>query len=145
MVWYIALKLISENVYWDALTALGLMIAFYYGITGFASVIYYRKVMFRSFKDFVGMCVLPLTGALILTWAFVQSVIDLASPLSSYTCTDPEDASTCANLFGMGVPLALSIGLLILGIILLVLWRLKSPEFFTRKREVFQPEPEVAG
>jgi len=145
VVWYIGLKLVSENVYYDALTALGLMIAFYYGITGYASVLYYRKVMFRSVKDFVGMCVLPLVGALILTWAFVQSVIDLASPLSSYTCGDPEDASTCANLFGMGVPLALSIGFLILGIVLLVLWRLKSPEFFQRKREVFQPEPEVAA
>ena len=70
----------SENVYYDALTALGLMIAFYYGITGYASAIYYRKVLFRSVKDFVGMGVLPLVGGVILTWAFVQSVIDLASP-----------------------------------------------------------------
>ncbi len=80
VVWYIGLKLISENVYWDALTALGLMIAFYYGITGYASVIYYRKVLFRSVKDFVGMGVLPLFGAVILTWAFWQSVIDLDEP-----------------------------------------------------------------
>ena len=63
VLWYIGLKLISENVYWDALTALGLMIAFYYGITGYASVIYYRKVLFRSVKDFVGMGLLPLFGA----------------------------------------------------------------------------------
>ena len=28
---------------------------------------------------------------------------------------------------------------------LLVAWRLKAPEFFQRKREVFQPEPEVAA
>ena len=144
IVWYIGLKLISENVYWDALTALGLMIAFYYGITGYASVIYYRKVMFRNLKDFLGMCVLPLAGAVILTWAFVQSVKDLASPLSSYTCTDPEDASTCANLFGMGVPLALSIGFLILGIILLVLWRIRAPEFFRQRRQVFRPEQDAA-
>ncbi len=55
IVWYIGLKLVSENVYYDALTALGLMIAFYYGLTGYASAIYYRKVLFRSVKDFVGM------------------------------------------------------------------------------------------
>ena len=145
VLWYIGLKLISENVYWDALTALGLMIAFYYGITGYASVIYYRKVLFRSVKDFVGMGLLPLFGAVVLTWAFWQSVVDLTSPLSSYTCTDPEDVTTCANLFGLGVPLALSILLGILGVILLVAWRLKAPEFFQRKREVFQPEPEVAA
>ncbi len=145
VIWYVALKLTSENVYYDALTALGLMIAFYYGITGYAAAIYYRKVMFRSAKDFVGMGVLPLVGALILTWAFVQSVIDLASPLSSYTCTDPEDPATCANLFGIGVPLALSIGFLIVGVVLMVLWRMKSPEFFQRRRGVFQPKPEAAA
>jgi hypothetical protein len=132
-------------VYWDALTALGLMIAFYYGITGYASVVYYRKVLFRSAKNFLGMGVLPLVGALILTWAFWQSVVDLASPLSSYTCTDPEDVATCASLFGLGVPLALSVMFGILGVILLVVWRLRAPEFFRRKREVFQPESEPAG
>jgi hypothetical protein len=80
---------------------------------------------------------MPLVGALILTWALVQSVIDLADPLSSYTCTDPENPATCAQLFGMGVPLALSIGFLILGLVLLVLWRLRAPEFFKRHRETF--------
>jgi amino acid transporter len=142
VIWYVALKLTSENIYYDALTALGLMIAFYYGITGYASAIYYRKVMFLSLKDFVGMGVLPLVGALILTWAFVQSVIDLASPLSSYTCTDPEDAATCANLFGMGVPLALSIGFLILGVVLMVLWMVRSPEFFRQRPGTFEESPE---
>ena len=107
VLWYIGLKLMSENVYYDALTALGLMIAFYYGLTGYASAIYYRKVLFRSVKNLVGMGLLPLAGGLILTWAFVQSIIDLADPISSYTCTDPEDPATCAQLFGMGVPLAL--------------------------------------
>ncbi len=92
VVWYIGLKLMSENVYYDALTALGLMIAFYYGLTGYASAIYYRHVLTKSWKNFVGMGVLPLAGGLMLTWAFVQSIIDQADPLSSYTCTDPEDA-----------------------------------------------------
>ena len=128
----------SENVYYNALTTLGLMVAFYYGVTGYASAIYYRKVMFRSLKDFVGMGVLPLVGALSLTWMFVRSIIDLASPLSSYTCTDPEDASTCAQLFGLGVPLGLSIGFLILGLVLMVLWMWRSPEFFRRRPEPFK-------
>jgi amino acid transporter len=139
VVWYIGLKLLSENVYYDALTALGLMIAFYYGLTGYASAIYYRKVMFRSLKDFVGMGVLPLVGGVILTWAFVQSVIDLADPLSSYTCTDPEDPATCAQLFGMGVPLALSIIFLVLGVVLMIAWWIRNPSFFRWKPEVFDP------
>jgi len=144
VIWYVGLKLTSENVYYDALTALGLMIAFYYGITGYASAIYYRKVMFRSLKNFVGMCVLPVTGAVILTWAFWQSVFDLADPLSSYTCTDPNDASTCANIFGIGVPLALSIGLMAVGVVLMVIWMVRSPDFFRQRPGTFQEAREPA-
>lgn len=145
VVWYVGLKLISENVYYDALVALGLMVAFYYGLTGYAAVVYYRKVLFRSLKNVVGMGVLPLAGALILTWAFVQSVIDLTNPLSSYTCTDPEDVTTCAQLLGMSVPLALSIGFVILGLVLMLLWWWRAPAFFRRPRETFQEDRAPAG
>jgi amino acid transporter len=140
VVWYIVLKLLSENVYYDALTALGLMIAFYYGLTGFASFWYYRRVLTKGWKNFVGMGILPLAGGLMLAWAFVQSVIDLADPTSSYTCEDPEDAATCASLFGIGVPLALSIIFLILGIVLMMAWWIRHPSFFRWKPEVFDPE-----
>lgn len=34
--WYVGLTLISENILFDSIAALGLMIAFYYGLTGFA-------------------------------------------------------------------------------------------------------------
>lgn len=132
VVWYVVLKLMSENVYYDALTALGLMIAFYYGLTGFACVFYYRRVLFKSAKNVVGMLVLPLAGGLILAWALFKSIIDLTDPLTSYTCADPEDVSTCQTLLGMSVPLALSVFFLILGLVLMVLWQVRSPEFFRR-------------
>jgi amino acid transporter len=38
--WYVPGKLISENFLFDSLSALSLMIAFYYGLTGIACVIY---------------------------------------------------------------------------------------------------------
>jgi hypothetical protein len=53
-------------------------------------------------------------------------------PLSSYTCTDPEDAATCAQLAGMSVPLALSIFFLIVGLVLMVIWMIRAPAFFRR-------------
>ena len=34
IVWYVGLTIISENILFDSIAALGLMIAFYYGITG---------------------------------------------------------------------------------------------------------------
>lgn len=144
VLWYVGLKLISENVYYDALVALGLMIAFYYGLTGYACAIYYRKVLFKNVKNFVGMALLPIVGALILTWAFVQSVIDLADPLNSYTCTDPEDVTTCAQIFGIGVPLALAIAFTVIGLVLMVLWWMRAPEFFRRKPEAFDESASAA-
>jgi amino acid transporter len=144
IVWYVVLKLMSENVYYDALTALGLMIAFYYGLTGYASAWYYRHVLTANWRNFVGMGVLPLAGGIMLTWAFVKSIFDLADPLNSYTCTVPEDVSTCASLFGMGVPLVLSIFFLVVGIILMVLWWIRNPSFFRWKPEAYDPGKEPA-
>ena len=43
IVWYVGLTLVSENILYDSIAALGLMIAFYYGLTGFACVFYRRE------------------------------------------------------------------------------------------------------
>ena len=53
IVWYVGLTIISENILFDSIAALGLMIAFYYGITGFACTIYYRRELTRSVKTFL--------------------------------------------------------------------------------------------
>ncbi len=37
------LTLTSENILADSIAAVGLMIAFYYGLTGFACVWFYRR------------------------------------------------------------------------------------------------------
>ena len=34
IVWYVGLTIVSENILFDSIAALGLMIAFYYGLTG---------------------------------------------------------------------------------------------------------------
>ncbi len=52
IVWYVGLTLVSENILFDSLAALGLMIAFYIGLTGFACAIYYRRELLRSVKNF---------------------------------------------------------------------------------------------
>ena len=53
IVWYVGLTLVSENILFDSIAALGLMIAFYYGLSGFACAIYYRRTARRSVKDFL--------------------------------------------------------------------------------------------
>ena len=50
-VWYVPLNLISENFLFDTLSALSLMIAFYYALSGFACVIYYRHELTKSVRE----------------------------------------------------------------------------------------------
>ena len=51
IVWYVGLTIVSENILFDSIAALGLMIAFYYGLTGFACTIYYRRELLTSVED----------------------------------------------------------------------------------------------
>ena len=51
--WYVPGKLINENFLFDCLTALGLMIAFYYALTGLACVVYYRREIPKTLRNFL--------------------------------------------------------------------------------------------
>ena len=67
------LEATSQNLIADAFTSLGLTIAFYYGITGYACTWFYRRHLFKSLKNFLYLAFLPLLGAGILTWVFVKA------------------------------------------------------------------------
>ena len=58
-VWYGVLFPLSENFLYDSLTALSLMIAFYYALTGMACAIYYRRELTKSVKNFLFIGVGP--------------------------------------------------------------------------------------
>ena len=134
VVFYVGLKLLSENIYWDALAALGLMIAFYYGLTGYAAPIFYRHILFRSPRNVLLIGVVPLLGGLALTWAFVKSAIDLADPANSYSGVD---------WFGISVPLAITIISFLLGLALMLAWWVARPAFFRRRLETFEDPTSV--
>ncbi len=51
IVWYVGLTYLSSNVLGDSIIALGLMICFYYGITGFACVVFYRRELTKSARN----------------------------------------------------------------------------------------------
>ncbi len=58
----------------DAVTAIGLYIAFYYGLTGFACAWYYRKTLTSSARNLWMQGILPVLGGLILYFAGVWSL-----------------------------------------------------------------------
>ena len=79
--WYAVVNSLSENFLFDTLSALSLMIAFYYALSGIACVVYYRHELHpaRS-RNFLFIGVAPLAGAVILAYLLVRSVIDLVRP-----------------------------------------------------------------
>ncbi|KAA9150281.1 APC family permease [Microbacterium lushaniae] len=109
--YYVGMTLISDNILQDSILSLGLAIAFYYAITGYACVWYFRRDLFTSARNLVYRGILPLAGALMLTYAFVQSAIDMYDVDYGYTV-----------LLGIGGTFVVGIGALAVGVVLMILW-----------------------
>jgi amino acid transporter len=125
--WYVSLTIASEDILFDSLAALGLMIAFYLGITGFACTIYYRRELLLSVKNFLFIGVGPSLGGAILFYLLIKNGIELSSPANSESGN---------SWFGLGPPLVIAVFFLILGVFLMMIqWR-KVPDFFRRRPEV---------
>src|SRR5262245_44963194 len=133
IIWYIAVNELSQNVLGDSVTAIGFMIAFYYGITGLACIVYYRRAITRSVKNFVVAGLLPLLGFLSLAFVFVRAYIDYGTKgyAQDYNYTKP--------WHGIEIPILIGIGGLVLGIVLMFIWWAANREFFRRKLEVAKP------
>jgi amino acid transporter len=130
IVWYVGLTLVSEDILFDSLAALGLMISFYIGLTGFACAIYYRHELFRSVKHFFYVGLGPLIGGVILFYLLIKNGIELSDPANSESGT---------SWLGVGPPLMIAIFFLLLGIVLMVVQWQKMPVFFRRRPEVAPP------
>lgn len=61
----------------DAVSGMGLLIAFYYGLTAFSAVLVHRKLLLTSAGNLFLIGLLPLGGGLFMLWIFVQSVAEL--------------------------------------------------------------------
>ena len=131
IIWYVVVRSISENALFDSLSALSLLIAFYYALTGFACAIYYRKLLFKSVRGFLLIGVGPVVGAIMLIWLLVLSVIQMSDPANSYGGV---------SWFGLGPPLVISIFLFVLGGIFMVASRLANTAFWQEKPSVANPD-----
>jgi amino acid transporter len=125
IVFYVLFTLISSNLLTALIGSVGLMIAFYYGLTGFACAWYYRKTLTGSVRDFVMRGVVPLLGGLVLLVVFIYGLIQYAKP---EWLTD--DNGNNVTIFGFGAVAVVGIGGLVLGLILMVVWWAMSPAFF---------------
>ncbi|WAC66746.1 APC family permease [Agrococcus sp. SL85] len=121
---YAVMRFISENVLWDTITALGMMICFYYGITAFAAVWYFRRTWFESWRTALTRLVFPLVGGLVLAVLFFTTLIDSMDP----------DYGSGSSLFGVGLVFVLGIVTLGIGVVLMIVQSIREPAFFRGER-----------
>ncbi|MGI8578350.1 MAG: APC family permease [Nocardioidaceae bacterium] len=107
----------------DAISSIGLQIAFYYALAGLAVVVAYRRVIMKSAKNFVFIGLWPLVGAGFMVWIFIESIPTLGKTV---------------DIIGLGT---LAVGL----IPMTIYWIKGSPYFVRRPLDTSatgEPEPE---
>ncbi|OLB75256.1 MAG: hypothetical protein AUI14_21405 [Actinobacteria bacterium 13_2_20CM_2_71_6] len=103
----------------DLIASIGLLIAFYYGLTGFASAWAFRKEIRAGWKPALQKVILPLLGGVILLVAFIKTAIDSWS--TDFGNTSP---------FGIGGVFLLGIGSILLGVVFMIVWNVVAPAYF---------------
>ena len=94
----------------DAVSSIGLQIAFYYALAAIAVVVAYRRIVFKSVKNFIFIALWPGLGAIFMVWIFIAAI----------------PAST-------PIVIAIGIGALVIGVIpIIVFWR-KGKAYYGRR------------
>ena len=114
------LTFLGESVLTDTIYSLGIMICFYYGLTAFACIWYFRHELFANAQSFVFKLLFPLLGGLGLLAVFLVTLRDSASP----------DYGSGASIAGVGLVLILGLGMILLGVLLMLVMRAREPAFF---------------
>lgn len=70
-----------STVLTDAISAIGLQIAIYYGLAGITAAVAFRKHLFESVSNFVMMGLWPVVGAGFMFWIFVKSIPSLGGTI----------------------------------------------------------------
>ena len=125
---YLIFTLISPTLLGALIGSIGLMIAFYYGLTGFACVWFYRKTLTTSFRNFMMRGLFPFLGGAMLAAVFGYGLVQFAAP--DWLVDDNGDNVT---IFGIGATAVVGIAALVLGAILMGIWALRQPDFFRGK------------
>jgi amino acid transporter len=126
IVLYMVMNFISAGtVIVDSVTALGVLIAFYYGLTGLACFWYYRKTLTESVRHLFMRGILPLTG-----WAIMWSI----GGYSLKQDWSPANSDTSWRVpvlhWHMGGSFLLAAGALLIGFLVIIVYPAISPAFF---------------
>ncbi|HMC39965.1 MAG TPA: APC family permease, partial [Acidimicrobiales bacterium] len=127
---YVVMTIVSQNILGDTISSLGLMIAFYYGLTGFACAWYYRRNLSSSPRNFFMQGVIPGLGGLILFfvlgWALRDDWLAPSDVSTSYTVWD----MPFAPHWHIGGVFLIGVVAFVVGIVLMIAWWITAPAFF---------------
>ena len=112
IVWTIALVAFNPNqdVLGDTISALGFSVCFYYGFTGLACALYFRRDLFKSVRNFVFAGLIPVVGGLMMGYVAIKAY--------GYYNTSGNNYSK--PFLGIEVPIFVGVGGLILGVVLML-------------------------
>jgi len=125
----VPLLLLSESVLADSLTAIGFPICFYYGFTGIACAVYYRREMLGSLRNFLLLGLAPLLGGLMLFGVGIYAAFYYGEKAHVES----------APILGITLPLWMGIGGMLVGFVVMLISRPFFREYFSRKRETAEP------
>lgn len=127
-VFYLLFTLVSPDLLVALIGALGLLIAVYYGLTGFASTWFFRKTLFMNARNFFMRGLIPFLGGAIMTIVFAYGLQQFLLP----------DWLVDANgnnvtIFGAGAVGVVGLMSIALGAILMIWWNVVNSEYFKGK------------
>ncbi|AWR21814.1 APC family permease [Aurantimicrobium photophilum] len=125
---YLIFTLVSPDLLVALIGALGLLIAVYYGLTGFAATWFFRKTLFMSTRNFFMRGLIPFLGGTTMAIVFVYGLQQFLLP----------DWLVDANgnnvtIFGAGAVGVVGLMSIALGAFLMIWWNVVNSEYFKGK------------
>jgi amino acid transporter len=125
----VVVLLLSKSVLEATVAAAGFPIVFYYGWTGVACAIYYRRELTKSVRNFLLLGAGPLLGGLALWGIGVRALFYYGHAKNNLS----------KPILGISLPLWMGVGGLILGVVIMIASHRFFRDYFSRKREVAPP------
>jgi len=127
-VFYLAFTALGSQMLAAVIGSIGLMIAFYYGLTGFACTWFYRKSIFSDVRSFFMRGLIPLAGGITMLATFFYGLQQFLAP-DWLQDENGEDIT----LFGYGAVGVTGLLAMLIGLVLMFVWWAVDEDFFNGK------------
>jgi amino acid transporter len=127
-VFYLAFTALGTEMLAALIGSIGLMIAFYYGLTGFVCAWFYRKNLFSSVRNFFLQGLIPLAGGVAMLATFFYGLNQFLQPDWLQN-----EAGEDITLFGYGAVGVTGLAAMGLGVVLMFIWWAIEEDFFLNR------------